>query len=233
MASRVFQVSVTGAKSYVAVNQLRSGGRKRTERCIAKVRHLYRDWDTDCDTRLNSLRPSEALLPPTAVISTSPGKYQVRRRIDCSPFDRQESALKLLWTEIVGLQVFLTNVLSPMSRGEWLDAEQYEEIMRLRFWRILTTLLLLRAGYAYVPYSSMESVIEYSKEGYYLALRQTQETIRTDTANWQPWVFFSLDFLGQSLHLLLKGAQEEIGEMTYLVTIAPTLTDRNTLPVRS
>jgi hypothetical protein len=35
-----------------------------------------------------------------------------------------------LLTEIVGLQVFLTNVLSPMSRGERLDAEQYEEIMR-------------------------------------------------------------------------------------------------------
>jgi len=39
-------------------------------------------------------------------------------------------ATKRLLTEIVGLQVFLTHVLSPMSRGEWLDAEQYEEIMR-------------------------------------------------------------------------------------------------------
>jgi len=96
MASRWFEVSVTGAKSYVAANQLRSGGRKRTERCIAKVRHLYRDLDTDCDTRLTSLRASEALLTPTAVISTSPGKYQVRWRIDCSPFERQESTLKLL-----------------------------------------------------------------------------------------------------------------------------------------
>ena len=37
---------------------------------------------------------------------------------------------KRLLTQIVGLQVFLTNVLSPMSRGEWPDAEQYEEIMR-------------------------------------------------------------------------------------------------------
>jgi Fic family protein len=57
---------------------------------------------------------------------------------------------------------------------------------RVRFCRILTTLLLLRAGYAYVPYSSMESVIEHSKEGYYLALRQTQETIRSGAPNWQP-----------------------------------------------
>jgi hypothetical protein len=37
---------------------------------------------------------------------------------------------KRLLTEIVGLQVFLTHVLSTMSRGEWLDAEQYEEITR-------------------------------------------------------------------------------------------------------
>src|ERR1035438_7983580 len=58
--------------------------------------------------------------------------------------------------------------------------------------RNLTTLLLLRAGYAYVPYSSLESVIEHSKEGYYLALRQTQRTIGTDTPNWQPWVLFFL-----------------------------------------
>ena len=41
-----------------------------------------------------------------------------------------------------------------------------------RLSRVLTTLLLLRAGYAYVPYSSLESVIEHSKEAYYLALRQ-------------------------------------------------------------
>jgi hypothetical protein len=37
---------------------------------------------------------------------------------------------KRLLTEVVGLQVFLTHVLSVMSRGEWLDAEQYEEITR-------------------------------------------------------------------------------------------------------
>ncbi|MEO7569685.1 MAG: hypothetical protein ABIT16_08455, partial [Croceibacterium sp.] len=43
-----------------------------------------------------------------------------------------------------------------------------------------TTLLLLRSGYAYVPYSSLESVIENTKDGYYLALRRTQGTIRSD-----------------------------------------------------
>jgi len=35
-----------------------------------------------------------------------------------------------------------------------------------RLSRILSTLMLLRAGYAYVAYSSLESVIEHSKEAY-------------------------------------------------------------------
>ena len=44
-----------------------------------------------------------------------------------------------------------------------------------RLSRILTTLLLLRAGYAYVPYSSLESIIEQSKESYYISLRRNRE----------------------------------------------------------
>jgi len=61
-----------------------------------------------------------------------------------------------------------------------------------RLSRVLTTLLLLRAGYAYVPFSSLESVIEQSKERYYLALRRTQGTIRTDAPDWTPWLTFFL-----------------------------------------
>ncbi|MXX06193.1 MAG: Fic family protein [Gammaproteobacteria bacterium] len=61
-----------------------------------------------------------------------------------------------------------------------------------RLSRILTTLLLLRAGYAYAPFSSLESVIEQSKEEYYSALRQTQRTIRGDTPDWQPWLGYFL-----------------------------------------
>jgi Fic family protein len=61
-----------------------------------------------------------------------------------------------------------------------------------RLSRILTTLLLLREGYAYVAYSSLESVIEQSKEGYYLALRNTQGTIRTEVPDWQTWVLYFL-----------------------------------------
>ena len=78
-----------------------------------------------------------------------------------------------------------------------------------RLSRILTTLMLLRAGYAYVPYSSLESVIEQSKEGYYLALRQTQGTIRTGNPNWEPWLLFFLRALQQQKQRLAKKIERE------------------------
>lgn len=78
-----------------------------------------------------------------------------------------------------------------------------------RLSRILTTLLLLRCGYAYTPYSSLESVIENSKEGYYLALRQTQTTIRKDAPNWQPWLLFFLRALHQQMKRMEKKVEQE------------------------
>lgn len=78
-----------------------------------------------------------------------------------------------------------------------------------RLSRILTTLLLLQAGYGYVPYSSLESVIEHSKEGYYLALRKTQGAIWTDAPNWQPWIIFFLKALQQQKNILAAKVEEE------------------------
>ena len=78
-----------------------------------------------------------------------------------------------------------------------------------RLSRVLTTLLLLQSGYAYVPYSSLESVIEQSKEAYYLALRQTQGTIRTEAPNWQPWLLFFLRALAEQARRLNRKIERE------------------------
>lgn len=78
-----------------------------------------------------------------------------------------------------------------------------------RLSRILTTLLLLRSGYAYVPYSSLESVIENSKEGYYIALRRTQTTIRGGKPDWQPWTVYFLRALQQQKRRLEKKIERE------------------------
>lgn len=78
-----------------------------------------------------------------------------------------------------------------------------------RLSRALTTLMLLQAGYAYVPYGSLESVIEQNKEAYYLALRQTQGTIRTEAPNWQPWLVFFLRSLAEQVRRLEKKVERE------------------------
>ena len=61
-----------------------------------------------------------------------------------------------------------------------------------RLSRILTALLLLKSGYTYVPYSSLEAVVEENKESYYLALRRTQITLNNDAPDWVPWLTFFL-----------------------------------------
>ena len=80
-----------------------------------------------------------------------------------------------------------------------------------RLSRVLITLMLLQMGYSYLPYASLESVIENSKESYYLALRQTQGTIRSDAPNWQPWLLFFLRALQQQKrHLAVKVERERL-----------------------
>src|SRR3989338_6470341 len=78
-----------------------------------------------------------------------------------------------------------------------------------RLSRILTILLLLRSGYIYIPYSSLESTIEQSKKSYYIALRQTQGTIRTGTPDWQPWVTYFLKVLKEQKDRLEKKIERE------------------------
>ncbi len=94
-----------------------------------------------------------------------------------------------------------------------------------RLSRILSTLLLLQAGYAYVPYSSLESVIEHSKEAYYLALRQTQQSMKSDTPNWQPWLLFFLRALQQQKRRLAAKVEREKGALATLPELAVKILD--------
>jgi Fic family protein len=78
-----------------------------------------------------------------------------------------------------------------------------------RLSRVLTTLLLLRAGYGYVPYSSMESIIERNKDSYYLALRRTQQAIHKEEQNWDPWLAFFLRTMAKQKDNLAEKVREE------------------------
>ena len=88
--------NATGANVYVAANPLVCGSRKRTKEAIAQVRQLYLDLDTDADSKLAALRSSNRVPIPTAIVSTSPGKYQVLWHVEGFTIEQQERVLKLL-----------------------------------------------------------------------------------------------------------------------------------------
>ncbi len=68
-----------------------------------------------------------------------------------------------------------------------------------RLSRILANLLLLKEGYLYMPYISHEKLVEDNKPDYYMALRRSQKTFKTDHEDIMPWLdFFLTIFLKQS-----------------------------------
>lgn len=95
-----------------------------------------------------------------------------------------------------------------------------------RLSRILTTLMLLRAGYVYVPYASLESVVEDNKDLYYKALRRTQTTLKTDAPDWEPWLGFFLRCLKkQKANLAAKIEKEKAGDDTALPALSVQVLD--------
>lgn len=80
-----------------------------------------------------------------------------------------------------------------------------------RLSRLLTTLLMLKSGYTYVPFSSLESIIEANKESYYLALQKTQKSWQNNQPDWKPWLLFFFRCLQkQKNHLAVKLEKEKI-----------------------
>ncbi len=61
-----------------------------------------------------------------------------------------------------------------------------------RLSRALTTLLLLQSGYEYIPYSSLERIVEENKVAYYGALRASQSAMRSDPNAFGDWLLFFL-----------------------------------------
>lgn len=83
-----------------------------------------------------------------------------------------------------------------------------------RLSRVLTNLLLLQAGYEYVPYVSHEKLIEDNKADYYLALRKSQKTLKTDAPDVTPWLeFFFKVLLTQSKQAIELLSKENIDKL--------------------
>ena len=107
-----------------------------------------------------------------------------------------------------------------------------------RLSRILTSLLLLRAGYVYAPYASLERVIEENKDLYYKALRRTQTTLKSDKADWEPWIGFFMRCLKKQKDSLAarldqerqaQGSDEELPELAVQMLALFKTSERLTL----
>ena len=83
-----------------------------------------------------------------------------------------------------------------------------------RLSRVLTNLMMLQAGYSYIPYISHEKLIEDSKAEYYVALRKSQKTLKTEKSDITPWLEFFFNILltqaKQAIELLSKENIEKL-----------------------
>jgi len=127
-----------------------------------------------------------------------------------SPFDTpKDMAALLTWTRmqlkekelhpLLTISVFIVHFLAihPFQDGNG------------RLSRVLTNLLLLKTGYLYVPYSSLESVIEKNKDNYYLALRRTQSSFKFEHPDYTPWLTFFLKTLDAQKEMLARKIERE------------------------
>ncbi len=78
-----------------------------------------------------------------------------------------------------------------------------------RLSRVLTNLLLLRVGYLAVQYVSHEQIVERRKDEYYLALRKSQETFKTDADSIAPWLNFFLSVVREQSAKVLSYLEGE------------------------
>lgn len=83
-----------------------------------------------------------------------------------------------------------------------------------RLSRVLSNLLLLRSGYTFVQYVSHEQIIERRKDEYYIALRKSQETFKTDLDTIAPRLNFFLSVIKEQAVKALSYLEEEKVEDT-------------------
>jgi Fic family protein len=130
---------------------------------------------------------------PNDVVATHPdGRREVLFQT-ASPFDTPRSMTELVAAtnaafergDIHGLVAIARFVVDFLAIHPFQDGNG-------RLARALTTLLLLRAGSDYVPYSSLERVIEENKAQYYAALRSSQLAMRQNPAAFGDWLLFFL-----------------------------------------
>lgn len=85
-----------------------------------------------------------------------------------------------------------------------------------RLSRLITTLLLLQAGYEFVLYASLERAIEEDKAGYYKALMSGQRNRGEEEEEIGRWLYFLLNAIRSITHRLSADEQAIVSEPAVL-----------------
>jgi Fic family protein len=127
-----------------------------------------------------------------------------------SPFDTpREMAALVTWTrEALGAALHHPLLVIGAFTVRFLAIHPFQD-GNGRLSRILTTLLLLRSGYAYVPYGSLERVVEENKDEYYRALRRGQQQPDPGGGGMAEWLLFFLRCLSQQATALERKVERE------------------------
>lgn len=79
-----------------------------------------------------------------------------------------------------------------------------------RLSRALITLLMLRCGYGYAEYSSLERIFEETRQSYYIALRTSQKTLGKFEPDWNFWMLYFLQSLAKQVRNLKIKLEREV-----------------------
>jgi Fic family protein len=164
-------------------------------------------------------------------------KYVEKDALHRGEYKKQENTIKMVNTagESVGILFETTKAyLTPKEMNELVDwtkealkQQLYHPLLIVgnflveflhihpfqdgngRLSRIITNLFLLKEGYLYMPYVSHEKLIEDNKPEYYLALRKSQKTLRTERPDVTYWLNFFLDILLKQSQMALDLLTQE------------------------
>ncbi len=134
-----------------------------------------------------------------------------------TPFDTPAEMQELLrWTrEVLEDKSFHPLIVIALFNVVFLAIHPFQD-GNGRLSRVMVSLLLLKAGYSYIPYSSLESIVEKNKDAYYLALQRTQKTFKSNKTDWLPWLTFFLHLLKrQKDHLSVKTIVNEYSHLPF------------------
>lgn len=130
---------------------------------------------------------------PNDVMATTPDGRRVTMLKTASPFETAVLMPRLVeeyaaasrspdWHPLILIADFILWFLSihPFLEGNG------------RLSRALAMLMLLKSGYEYVPFASLEKVVEDNKGEYYGTLQRSQIAARGEAGSYQPWLVFFL-----------------------------------------